>query len=240
MTSGVVDSWTVFARAGSAVSVTVNPGANGLPVPPMPYLQSAKVQLLDPSGNVLATAASATAGAVVTLSGIAAPVDGTYSIRVGSAPITPNATGYYEITASATTANEFALDVDLQDIGKINEADAVDHWNFSATKNDQVQFHLANTTSPSIGFQLIGPGGVVIFHDLTADSQPINLPTTGSYVLSAYSINGGTGSYNFILNETTVTTLTLNAGNSYPGLLVGFRQRAVVHVFQNALRPYTD
>ena len=207
VTSDVVDSWTVFARAGSAVSVVVNPGANGLPVPPTPSLQSAKVQLLDPSGNVLASAASATAGAVVTLSGITAPVDGTYSIRVGAAPISAGATGYYYITASETTANEFALAIGAPSIGNINEADAVDHWNFSGTLNTQVQFHLVNSSSSAIGFQLIGPNNMVVFHDLTADSPIIDLPATGNYVLSVYSINGGTGTYNFVLNQTTVTAL---------------------------------
>ena len=47
-----------------------------------PYLNNVRVSILDPNGNVLASATSASSGSVVTLAGIGLPADGTYSVRI--------------------------------------------------------------------------------------------------------------------------------------------------------------
>ena len=83
--AGELDDWTFFDRGGNTVTVTLDPGSGTAGGPIAPYLQWAQVQLLDPSGNVLATASSTSAGAILTLTNVALPADGTYTIAVKAA-----------------------------------------------------------------------------------------------------------------------------------------------------------
>ncbi len=78
--------WTFFGRANQQVSVVVNPGdPTNPPTPLEPNLGFAQVEILDASGDILASGSSFQAGADVNLLGVALPADGTYQVVV-SAP----------------------------------------------------------------------------------------------------------------------------------------------------------
>ena len=62
-TSGIINGtyptnkWTFFGRANQEVSVVVNPGDPSIPPAPLqPNLGFAQVEILDASGNILASA----------------------------------------------------------------------------------------------------------------------------------------------------------------------------------------
>jgi hypothetical protein len=90
-----VDEWSFFGRAGQAVTLFANPGSASSPRPPSPFLGVIDVQLLGPSGNLLASGFSTAAGQVVSLSDVALPVDGGYRLRVKAAASQPNNGGNY-------------------------------------------------------------------------------------------------------------------------------------------------
>ena len=62
--AGELDDWTFFDRGGDSLTVALDPGSGAAGGPIAPQLEWAQVQLLDPSGNVLASATSTTAGAI--------------------------------------------------------------------------------------------------------------------------------------------------------------------------------
>ena len=55
---GGVDAWKFFDRAGQSVTILLDPGSGSAGGPISPTLQWSQVQLLDPAGNVVATADS--------------------------------------------------------------------------------------------------------------------------------------------------------------------------------------
>src|SRR5207249_1922116 len=77
-------------------------------------------------------------------------------------------------------------------------------------------------------FKLSGPNGWVGFNNLTGDSDLINLPANGSYLLEVESVGPGSGSYAFRLEELTQTQLTL--GVPLQGSLAGSGQAQLFKV----------
>ena len=75
--SGELDHWTFYDSGGDSLTVVLDPGSGAAGGPIAPQLQWAQVQLLDPSGHVLATAASTTAGTPLILSNVTLPADET-------------------------------------------------------------------------------------------------------------------------------------------------------------------
>ena len=221
--AGQVDQWTIFERAGRSVTVLVDPGSGASSGPLSPALGWVKVQLVGPSGNVLATADNVAtgSGAIVTLSGVPLPTDGTYTIQIQAPTGHTAATGDYMVTVWDATPNEFPLNLGQTVTGGIATAAGADHWNFSAVANQQVQFHLVSA-APGIAFRLTGPGGFVGFDSLQGDSPLVTLSASGNYVLTAYGLGGQTGNYAFCLTQTSQTDLTLNA--AYNGTLAGSGQ----------------
>ena len=85
------DVWTIFGRAGESLVLIVNTGTGGNPVPLTPNLNYAQVSLIDPNGNVLATASNSVSGANVVLPTVTLAADGLYQIKISNTPATPRA-----------------------------------------------------------------------------------------------------------------------------------------------------
>ena len=105
-TSGQLDVWTFFARAGQLYTVLLDPGSgSGTP----PYLGYAEVKVLNTNGAVMTSATNATGGTPILLSSVAITSDGTYSIQVHASPVAPSGTGHYMLTVWQTTPNVQSL-----------------------------------------------------------------------------------------------------------------------------------
>ena len=220
--AGQLDEWTFFGRAGKSMSVLLNPGSTGSPVPVSPLLQWATVQLVRAGNTVLATATGSSAGAPLSLTNVILPAEGTYRIRVTAAASHAASTGNYLISLWDATPNSRSLNLGQSSAGNITTPFVVDQWNFSAAAGQQVQFLPTGASSSGIAFKLIGPGGVVVFQDISSGTDLINLPAAGNYTLSAYGLNGTTGRYAFVLNQTGLTVLPPDT--TYQGTWAGSGQ----------------
>jgi RHS repeat-associated protein len=209
-TAGQVDDWTIFGRAGQLLAATVHTGALGQPAPGSPPLNFAQVSLVDPSGQVVATASNSQAGADATIPATALPANGTYHIRVHS-----GGTGNYILSVLGGSANDEPVLLDQPVHGQLESSIGVDHWHFSALTGQQAQFHLMASAGPGIQFDLTGPGGFVGFSGLTADSPPVTLPTSGDYTLTVHSAGQQAGAYAFEL-QTPPIALTLGTPLTEP------------------------
>ena len=217
-----VDDWTFFGRANQAVTVIVNTGTATTSPPFQPYLNYAQVQLVDPNGNVLATASNVQAGADVSLPGVNLPADGVYHVQVQVPSANPSSTGNYILTTWDATNHTFATTMNQVSYGQIPSPFNTDEWTFSALAGQQVKFDLLNSENPFVQFDLAGPNGFIGFSGLSTSSDLVTLPVSGTYVLKAYSVQLATGAYAFRLDQTSQTNLTV--GTTYQGMLVGSGQ----------------
>jgi YD repeat-containing protein len=220
-TSGQVDNWTFFGRANQTVTIIANTGSQGSLTPLQPSLNFAQVQLVDPSGTILATASNSQSGTDAGLFGVQLPTDGTYTIKVQAGPTAPGSTGYYLLTNWDAPVHNSTLNLNQTVYRKLATPYAMDHWNFSAVAGEQVQFNLVNAGSSSIVFDLTGPNGYTAFSNASASSGLIDLATSGTYTLTAHTTGPG-GSYAFQIQQTSVTPLTVNS--PYQGTLAGSGQ----------------
>ena len=227
-TSGQVDEWTFFDRGGDQATIVLNPGSSGVPAPFPPTLSFAQVQILDPQGNLLASSSDSTSGAILTLSKVALPIAGTYRVQVSATASHATSTGNYALTVGNATSDNAMLQLNQQQNGGIDSVFNEDHWSFSASANEQVQFDLLNVSSPGIQFELTGPNGFVGFTGVTARTDFVTLPTAGQYVVKAYGTSGQVGKYAFRLLETAQTNLALDT--TYHGIFTGSGQAQLFHV----------
>jgi RHS repeat-associated protein len=227
--NGQVDDWTVYGRAGQLLGATVHTGAGGQPAPPEPALNFAQVTLVDPAGNVMATASNTQAGADAIIPATVLPADGTYHIRVQSGSI-----GNYILAILGGSANDAPVPLNQPVHSQLESSISVDRWEFSAPANQQVQLHLLAASSPGIQFGLTGPGGFVGFSGLTADSPPVTLPVTGEYTLTVHAAQQQAGAYAFEL-ETPPIALTL--GTPLTESLAGSGQTQLFQVAVPASSP---
>ena len=218
-TAGELDDWTFFDRGGNNVTVALDPGSGAAGGPISPQLQWAQVQLLDPSGNVLATTSSITAGAILTLNNITLPTDGNYTIAVKAATSHVSSTGNYVVAAYDVTADVQSLNVNQTTTGTITTPYSVDEWTFAASANTQVQFDLLAESASGLSFSLTGPNGFTGFSNITGSSSLLTLPSSGTYTLTAQGTGGTIGNFAFEMAQTTVTPLTL--GSPYSGTFAG-------------------
>ena len=103
VSAGQVDDWTFSGQAGGSVTIVVNPGSGGSPPAFSPQLGWVSVEVLDPNGNVLASATNtgSGSGSIVQLSDVALTATGTYTIQIQAPPSESSSTGNYVITIVA-------------------------------------------------------------------------------------------------------------------------------------------
>jgi RHS repeat-associated protein len=208
--SGEIDEWTIFGRAGDALTLTVSTGATGA-APPLPAtINFAQVSLLDPSGAVLGTASNSTSGADVSLSAVTLPADGVYKVRVQAPASQSTRTGNYVLAAWNATVTTRPLELGRTAVGNIDTPFRADRWTFSAGQGQAVRFNLVNAESSAIQFDLTGPNGFTAFTNSSASSGIIALPTTGTYTVAVYGSQRQTGAYAFRVEQTSITPLSLN------------------------------
>ncbi len=226
-TSGQVDDWSFYGRAGQAVAATIHTGAGGSPAPPAPALDWGQVTLLDSSGDVLETASNGQLGSDAILAPLSLPADGVYHIRVQAPPGHSGSTGNYILDTFGSPVHEYSLTLNQQANSQLDTPASVDRWTFAAVANEQVQFHLVAASSPDVQFDLSGPGGFVGFTGLTADSSSVTLPAAGSYTLTVRIAGGQPGAYAFAL-ESSPIDLTL--GTAFEEPLAGSGQTQLFDV----------
>jgi len=234
--AGETDEWSFFVRGGQSVTIAVNPGTTGAPAPLAPQLGWANVQLLDSANNALAAASNSASGAVVTLSDIPIASDGSYKIRINAPSSHISSSGNYIVAAWVVTPDVAPAPFNQPHVGTIETPYSVDRWTFSAVAGQQIRFRLINRSSSKIVFSLTGPGGWSGFTDLNTNSDLINLPSSGAYVLTARGTGGQYGgTYSFELQETQVTSLV--AGTSYAGRFAGSGQAQLFTVTTAETKP---
>ncbi|HXG49040.1 MAG TPA: hypothetical protein VNO52_15555, partial [Methylomirabilota bacterium] len=215
-----LDEWTFFGRAGQRFTIVVDTGSTSVLTPRLNY---AEVRLLAPDGGLLACGSNTVAGQTVQLSATQLPMDGTYRIEVRAPIQQPAAAGNYLIALWEVIPDVAPLVLNQTMNGRIETPFSVDRWTFSAMAGQQVRFDLINASASGVNFTLIGPSGWVGFSNLVNDSGLVNLPTDGSYTLTASSSNGAYDvAYAFQLLETTQTPLAL--GQSFSGQFTGSGQ----------------
>jgi RHS repeat-associated protein len=217
--------WTFYGRAGQTVAVVVNTGSQGSLVPLQPSLDYAQVEILGPTGSVVESATNTNSGTDATLPAVQLPADGTYQVQVQAAPSQPGSTGYYLVAVWNAPIGQYSLDLGQAVTGQLTTPYAVDHWNFTAAANEQVQFKIVNSSTSGVEFDLTGPNGYSAFTNATTSSALITVPAPGNYVLTAHwaqPISDETASYGFLINETSQTNLTL--GTPYQGTVAGSGQ----------------
>jgi RHS repeat-associated protein len=226
--TGQVDTWTFYGQAGQTVAVVVNTGSSGSLSPLQPTPGYAQVQVLDPSGKVVASGTNTQAGADVTLSGIALAANGTYQVQVQAPSSHSGATGNYLVTEwdASTHLNDLNLDETVN--GQLNSPYEADEWNFSAPANETVQFNLVGSSSSALEFDLTGPNGVTVFTGQTTSSGLVTLPAAGSYTLTAHLAADQPGAYAFNLAVASQTSLT--PGAPFQGTLAGDGQEQLFTV----------
>jgi pimeloyl-ACP methyl ester carboxylesterase len=218
-TAGELDNWTFFARAGSVITVSLDPGSGAPGGPVSPQLEWAQIQLLGPSNNVLATASNATAGALLTLNSVTVPADGTYTIAIKAAPSHTSNVGNYVVAAFDVTPDIQSLNINQRVTGTVPTPYSTDQWTFSAAANTQVQFDLLATSASGLNFSLTGPNGFNGFTNITGSSTLITLPSSGTYTLTVQGTGGAVGSFAFEMAQTSLTPLTL--GSPFNGVFSG-------------------
>ncbi len=219
-TAGEVDEWTFFGRAGDVVSVVATTGGTAFNAPVAPQLGFVHVDVLDPSGAVLASQSTTSSGVALELLGLSLAAEGVYRVRVRTPDAQPTLTGNYQIGVFDATIDAAPLVFNQTHFGGHETQYSTDRWTFSAAAGQQVKFDLLNTTSSGTRFSLTGPSGLVIFAGASGDSALVTLPTAGQYVLEATEVQGNSPTaYAFRLDATLVTDLLPNT--TYAGALAG-------------------
>jgi YD repeat-containing protein len=226
-TAGELDHWTFYDLGGDSLTVVLDPGSGAAGGPISPQLEWAQVQLLNSSGQVLATATDSTAGAVLILSNVTLPASATYTIAVSAATGHASSVGNYVVSAYDVTANVQTLNLNQMTTGSVGTAYATDHWTFSASASTQVQFDLLAESASGLNFSLSGPNGFSGFSGITGSSSLVTLPTSGTYTLTVQGTGGSTGNFSFDMVQTAETSLVLDtpfsgtfAGSGQPLLFV--------------------
>ena len=208
LAAGAIADWTFFGRAGQVSTIIVNTGSSSSVVSLPPSLGFAQVTLLDPNGNVVATASNTQSGFDVILANVGLTTDGTYTVQIQAPSAQPSSAGDYDLTVGDATPQNDSLNLNQHVIGTIDNPFRIDNWTFSANAGQVVQFSLENVATSALQFSLTGPNGFTAFSNATTSSGNVTLPSSGVYQLSV-DTTGQAGSYAFQLNSTSVTDLPL-------------------------------
>jgi RHS repeat-associated protein len=206
--AGEIDDWTIFGRAGDALTITLSTGTGG-PAPPLASsLDFGQVTLVGPDGNVVTSAKNITGGASVTLDAVPLTADGTYHIKIQSSPSFPSRTGNYVLSAFAATITTAPLELGKTINGRIDSSFASDRWTFSIAANTVVKFSLVNAESSGLQFDLSGPNGFSAT-GLSNTTAALALNTPGAYAITVHGTQQQIGAYAFRLEQTAVAQLNL-------------------------------
>ncbi len=206
--AGALGEWTFFAHAGKVLTIVADTGGDAVASPALGYV---RVSLVNAEGQTIAAAENTEAGQTVLLANLAVPAAGVYKIHVHAASAQITATGNYRVTVWDTALDFQPLILNQQHLGHIGTPYDVDHWTFWGNANHQVQFDLINASAAGASFTLRGPGDWVGFAALSSDSDPISLPATGSYTLTATGTGASTQlAYAFRLQEMQPAPLAVN------------------------------
>src|SRR5262249_30182495 len=156
------------------------------PPPASPTLQFVEVQVIGPSGTLIAMASNSVAGATVRLPVNALAESGTYRVRVRASASEPTSTGHYLLTVYDSSVVTQPLLLNQGANGDISTPYVVNRWTFAATTNQVVRFDLIGAVASNLRFKLGGPDNWTGFVDLSGNSDPVTLPADGTYVLEAY------------------------------------------------------
>ena len=219
LTANEADVFSIYGRAGESIALVVNTGSSGVPPPLSPGLNYAQVELLDPSGNVLATASNGQAGANSFIPATTLAADGVYQIKVSAAPAQASSTGNFLLTAYDATVKTENAPLNQPVYSQLDSTYDQDQWTFSAVANQLVTFDRLASGNAALQFTLTGPNNFVGFEGLTSTSALVLLPASGTYTLSA---TGASGAYAFQINQNSQTNQTL--GTPYQGTLAGSGQ----------------
>jgi RHS repeat-associated protein len=220
-TAGQIDDWTFFGRAGQSLTVFAGTGAGSLFPPLSPGLGFAQIQLVDPSGNVVATASNSTSGNDATISA-ALQSDGTYNLYVQAAPGQGSSTGDYVLSLWNATVHNSPLNLNETTYGQLGSPYAIDNWSFTAVADEQVRLDVLGGAVPGFLYDLTGPNGYAAFSNTTTSSTLINLPAAGAYTLTVHAAQPTQGAYSFEMEQTSVTALT--SGVTFNGVFAGSGQ----------------
>jgi len=198
---------------------------NGVTVDPVGNLFIA-----DGSDNVIREVVKAT-GDIITIAGdgiggysgdgglaTAAELYGPWRVGVDSVGDVFIGDGYNNVIREVTPAvtvtidqppNVQSLNINQSTTGTIPTPYATDEWTFSAAVNTQVQFELLSETTSEVSFSLTGPNGWTGFTALPGGSAPVDLPASGTYILTAQGTGAATGAFAFEIAQTTQTPLSL-------------------------------
>ena len=107
--------------------------------------------------------------------------------------------------------------------GYLEAPENVDVWTFSGVAGQQVRLVQVSTSDPGIVFDLMGPDAWIGFDNISADSDLINLPQSGTYRLIVHAPDPiSAQTYSFMLQETAQILLT--PGSVYSGRFTGSGQ----------------
>src|ERR1043165_3974866 len=220
--SGEVDDWTFFGRAGNAIQVFVGTGSGSLYDPLSPSLNFGQVQLMGPTGSVVASASNSTSGTDAILQAVTLPADGTYHLRIQAGSSHSTNTGSYLLSLWDATVHTSALNINENTFGQLASPYAVDKWTFTGAANQQVRFNLLGTAMAGIVFDLTGPNGYTAFSGASTSSSLINLPASGTYTLTVHATVPARGASSFQMQLTSVISLT--SGTGFNGVFAGSGQ----------------
>jgi RHS repeat-associated protein len=210
---GQVDEWTIFARKNNTLNVFINPGTQGITAPVGgPSLQRVRVELLSPTGAVIATRTNAalTAGSQIELTGLRVPTTGSYRVRVSAPSEFASSTGRYSLWYYEGNVNELNGTVNAPVVGSIDSSYGINRLTFSEVGGQNIRLDVAPGTNPRIKFSLRGPLGEDVFTSISSTSEVFRLPSTGEYTLTVQGEGDQTGGYGFTIRRDALRTLPLN------------------------------
>ncbi|MCC6511703.1 MAG: hypothetical protein IT423_21565, partial [Pirellulaceae bacterium] len=225
---GQQDEWSFHGRAGSAVTLSVDPGGPASFPPAQPAILWIEAEIRDPFNNVIASGVSSSASDMVRMLAIQLPMDGIYKIVVRAPGTQPELVGNYHLSLYDASADTYVLPLNQRVIGTIESPLNVDRWSFTANAGQQVQFDLIESTNSAFVFQLRGPNDWVGFTELGGDSPLITLPFAGTYHLEVATLRDAIGSYSMMLKQTAEATLSV--GVPFSGKLAGSQSSSLFQV----------
>jgi hypothetical protein len=160
--TGTSDSWSFYGQAGHSVNSYVDTGSSSASGPVTPTLGFGQMQLLSPSGTMLATQTSSASNQILSTGNYVLPTTGNYTVTVSSLP-GHTSTGHYTISVYDVTPNVQNLTLNQPVAGTIANPLGADDWTFSAAADAQVIFTLATGATSGLTYSLTGPNGFTGF-----------------------------------------------------------------------------